>query len=558
LNEAELRERLRRATDPATGGLELRPVTRRARVLRLRRVAAVVVTAALAIAAIAVPLKGLQHLGESPASSPQPATEPQASLGFEPLDGWITSTYLTPSFSRFGEPASAAAISNVKLEARDPESVYPPGLTNNQLDALPAHGIAVEAEQILFTRNALPTGAGYPERSLPVDLRDATSSTGGGEGLSRTDLTSYHLNATVNGHPIIVQAWFGTADPSPDLLRQAQLALNHLVVVPATPTTDAIDDLGVTMTLPEGWHGLLYSYGDGAANLVVSSADAVDVDWEKTRATLGPTDIAVVMQESRSLVELQGWVPLQGHVAIGPYDLCDGCELLDDGRPPVPAHVLYQDTFTTGGRAFDLYVEFGSTPTQTDIDQMDAVLATLAFGSVSNPSYTPGPGSTRVGPIYDGEDRPEVTASDQDRTLSWAYEHASMAAPDGWTGQVYPVSGLERPISLLAAATWSFTPGGYCGPLNALRELPNDGALVWLDGYRSNPPVGLSFAPKPTTVNLADAATDPSPCFGGSSPFVFRWSIGGRYVVAHAALGPDASGKTVADAEASLESVSVG
>jgi hypothetical protein len=39
---------------------------------------------------------------------------------------------------------------------------------------------------------------------------------------------------------------------------------------------------------------------------------------------------------------------------------------------------------------------------------------------------------------------------------------------------------------------------------------------------------------------------------------VFRWSIGGRYVVAHAALGADASGQTIADAEATLESVGVG
>jgi hypothetical protein len=39
---------------------------------------------------------------------------------------------------------------------------------------------------------------------------------------------------------------------------------------------------------------------------------------------------------------------------------------------------------------------------------------------------------------------------------------------------------------------------------------------------------------------------------------VFRWTIGDRYVVAHAALGPNASSSTIAGAEAALESISVG
>jgi hypothetical protein len=167
-------------------------------------------------------------------------------------------------------------------------------------------------------------------------------------------------------------------------------------------------------------------------------------------------------------------------------------------------------------------------------------------------------GTTRVGPIYDGEDKPEVTADQSDRQLAWAYEHATMTVPAGWTGQSYPVAGLERPISLLAAGSWSFTPGGYCGPLNALRTLPADGALVWVDGYGAKPPAGAAFAAQPSHVDLSGAVTDASPCFGGAAPFVFRWSIGNRYVVAHAALGPEASSSTMADAQAALESIAVG
>jgi hypothetical protein len=553
MNDTELRGRLRTLTGSGTGTTDLKRVERRARTLRLQRGVATAIAASLGLAAIAVPLAGLDRLGQGvPVASPS-TTEPP--IRFDPLDGWNTAVMSSPMFDPYTS-ATAAVISNVPLTP-DPDSIYPPGLSNRQLDQLPADGIAIDAEQVLFTRNPIPVGSGYRPLTLPLALSDADVSHGGGEGLTRQDLTSYYLNGLVNGRPIVVQAWFGTAQPGVELVRQGQAALEQLVVLPAAPPTAALDDVGVSMQVPGGWDGLLYSYGDGEANLVASTAGPVGFDWERPRAALGPSDIAIVMQESPALVEIEGWAPLQGSLAIGPYNLCEGCELLDDGRPPESGHVLYLDTFTTGGRAFAVYVEFGSTPVQADLDRVNAVLGTLVFEPLTNPTYTPSPGTTRVGPIYDGEDKPEVAADDTDRKLAWAYEHATMTLPRGWTGQAYPVGGLERPISLLAAGSWDFTPGGYCGPLNALSELPSDGALVWFDGYGMDPPDGITFTSQPSSVSLMGAATDPSPCFGGSAPLVFRWKIGDRYVVAHAALGADASSETVADAEAALESISV-
>jgi hypothetical protein len=554
MNDTELRVRLRTLTGSGVGTTDLKRVARRARTLRLRRGVATAIAASLGLAAIAVPLSGLDRLGEGvPVASP-PTTEPP--IRFDPLDGWNTAIMSSPMFNPYTS-ATAAVISNVPLTP-DPDSIYPPGLSNRQLDRLPADGIAIDAEQVLFTRNPIPVGSGYQPLTLPLALSDADVSHGGGEGLTRQDLTSYYLNGLVNGRPIVVQAWFGTAHPGVELVRQAQAALKQLVVLPAAPPTAALDDVGVSMQLPDGWDGLLYSYGDGEANLVASTTGQVGFDWERPRAALGPNDIAIVMQESPASVEIEGWTPLRGSLAIGPYNLCEGCELLDDGRAPESGHVLYLDTFTTGGRAFAVYVEFGSATVQADLDRVNAVLGTLVFEPLANPTYTPAPGTIRVGPIYDGEDTPEVTATDADRTLTWAYEHASMILSAGWTGQVYPVAGLERPISLLAAGSWDFTPGGYCGPINALRELPADGALVWFDGYGTDPPDGMTFTSKPPSVSLTGAATDPSPCFGGLAPFVFRWTIGDRYVVAHAAFGTDPSPQMVADAEATLESISVG
>jgi len=554
MNDTELKDRLSAAAEPGIAATDLDRVERRARTIRFRRGLATAIAAILGIAAIALPLSGLRHLGQ--ASPSQPAAGPPA-ISFAPLDGWTTSTTTAPTFTPFGQPATGAIIANVTLPPADPQYSYPPGLTNEQLQALGPDAVAIQAEQTFFTRNPMPTDSDYPSATLPLDISDASVAHGPFEGLDREDVTSYTLMRTVNDRPIIAQAWFGTAHPSDDLLRRAQRALDQLVVAPAPPPTTAIDDVGVSMSLPDGWKGFLYSYGDGMANLVATTGYA-DTLWPTADTSPGPGDAAMVMQESDALVELQGWAPLRGPVSIGPFNICDGCEVLDDGRPPPSGQVVYQTTFTAEGRAFDVYVEFGSTPSQAQLDGVNAVLGTLTFEPLVDASYTPAPGTTRVGPIYEGEDKPEVTADQPDRRLTWAYQHATMTLPAGWTGQSYPVAGLERPAPLLAAGSWDFTPGGYCGPINALRELPADGAFVWFDGYGSSPPDGMTFTPQPSSVRLNGAETDPSACFGGSTPYVFRWAIGDRYVVAHATVGPNASASTIADVEATLASIGVG
>jgi hypothetical protein len=414
MNDMELRGRLRTLTEPATGTTDLKRVERRARTLRLRRGAATAIAASLAVAAIAVPLSGLSHLGEEPAASPVPPPAP--AIQFAPIDGWTSTLGSSPAFTPYSEPAIAATTSNVTLPPADPASFYPPGLTSNQIDALPADGIAIEAEQLLFTRNDIPT-ADYPILDLPLNLDESKSATGGGEGLSRSDLTRYSLRGSVNGRPIIVQAWFGTSDPRAQLLAAAQRALDQLVVSPAPTRTDAIDDFGISMTVPEDWHALLYQ---GDPTLIVSTRPISNLYWDETRKTLGPSDVTLTLDESDALVEVEGWAALVGPLTIGPYERCDGCEALDDGAPPEAGHVLYERTFTTGGRAFTLLVEFGSEPSPSRIDEVNGLLSTLAIQPLPNPTETPAPGTARVGPIYDGEDNPEVTADQPHRELTWA------------------------------------------------------------------------------------------------------------------------------------------
>jgi hypothetical protein len=59
------------------------------------------------------------------------------------------------------------------------------------------------------------------------------------------------------------------------------------------------------------------------------------------------------------------------------------------------------------------------------------------------------------------------------------------------------------------------------------------------------PPQDQVFVNQPARVDLSTAPRDPSPCFAGSSPYVFRWLIGGRAYVVHVLLGPGASPATV-------------
>jgi hypothetical protein len=537
MNDLELKDAIRTAARVAPTTADLSVVRTRARSLRRRRAVGAVALVAFGALAIAWPLQQLGQFGDGTV----PSTPTSSPLAFTPLDGWYTATTSTNG-NTSEVPASSALIANIPLPQNP--GAYPLGVDNGILDRLPSTGIVIVAQQLLQTRNPIPVDAGYHPATLPLNLDDGASATGPWEGIVRTDLTWIRRNVLVEGRPVMLSVWLGTDHPDRQLRREAQRALDQLTVVPMDPPTNSIDQFGISMPVPQGWHALLYG---GDPTLIVSTNRIDFLSWDDTRTTLQPNDVTMVLDESDALVELQGWAPLQGPLSIGDGERCDGCEALDDGAPPTPGHVLYQRTFTTGGRAFSLYVEFGSPPSPAQLDAVNAVLAGVAIQPIANPTYTPAPGTTRVGPIDEGDDVPEVRASDADRTLRWG--HASMRLPDGWTGQTYPVSGLERPLSLLAAGSWNFTLGGYCGPVNALSELPSDGALVWVDGYIDGPTPGLQvFADKPTSIDLTSAPTDPSPCFAGTDPYVFRWIVGGNAYVVHVALGPDASPATVAAA----------
>jgi len=494
------------------------------------------------------------------------------SVAFLPDQGWQTKVDTPPVSDGFATPGDvpvAAWTTNADLPPGDPTNTYPAGPSNDQIAALPAGGIVVAASQTLFTSNPIERTGTYPAHHLTLGLDEFELSSGGQEGLAREDLTQASLSASVMGRPIFVHVWFGTLDVTDELRREAQDALDRLVVVPTPPATDALDRFGIALPLPAGWDGFLYSFGLDA-NLVASSAPIDDpFDEPVMRRSLSPTDVAIVLSREDWYIRAQLWAPDEPPFEIGPYDRCDGCEVMDGGEISAPGHVLFNHTFTYGGAPFDLYVEFGSEPTQASIDQVNTVLAGLRLEPLTDPAVvvTPEPGTNVVGAIYDGDIDLDVTADTEIRTLSPGWLNASIHVPAGWSGQNGTVAGMQRPESLLTVGSWAFPPGGYCGPLPALQRLPADGALVWIDTYRGGAPGDLEFSPWPDRV-VWDASTfvaDSSPCVGngepagrGSGVWVKGWSLGGRAFVVHVALGPDAGPDVVANVTAALESFRVG
>jgi hypothetical protein len=479
-----------------------------------------------------------------------------ASLGnvvaFQPEYGWQDRAATPDSGDSAGLPAAWTSNADLSPYSGD---FLPAGPSNRDIATLPPDGVIVSAEQWMATRNPLPDTSEFHSLTLPQQLSEGQLIPGPWEGMPAADVSRLPLEGVVNGRPLIVQAYFHTADPSPELVNRAQIALNRLVVVPAPPPTHALDDFGISMQLPEGWRGWLF---EGDPTLVATTSDPADpFNAPEVGQRMGANDVTVVVDESIAVQDLR-WPPIDGPPQITDGNACDGCEVMDDGGPPASGHVLYRNTFTTVGRAFDLYVEFGLPPSDQDLADVNRILETLRLAPNPSPEPTP-PGGEAVGSLPDGQ-RPAVQPADPDRTLSWDYEgRESMSVPEGWTGWINLVVGSGDPLNLFAFGSWEVPEGAYCAPLTALQQLPSDGALVWIDRYEDDPPLAVDAVPWPNAPQVGPG-TDPAPaptrCTGGVPVQSFTWTLSGRTYAVQVAFGPAIDDTTIQETEAALASFS--
>jgi len=143
--------------------------------------------------------------------------------------------------------------------------------------------------------------------------------------------------------------------------------------------------------------------------------------------------------------------------------------------------------------------------------------------------------------------------------LDWTADDAgpvTIQTPPGWTFAANPVPDLVSPKIWFALGTWPFPRGGACGPDEALRFLPRNGALMWLSEVTS-PATLRAFPRRPTTFTLMRRSALYE-CSGNRRSFLIRFRDQGRAFQAQIAFGSGASAATRNEALRSLSSLRVG
>jgi hypothetical protein len=150
------------------------------------------------------------------------ATAPPV-LTFEPASGWnVVQTALSATLSNTNQVAWAA---NVPIASPDSPSGW--GVTTAR--SLPADGIEIFASG----STQVDTPSEYPTRSLPLNVTDGEFHTGQYENQPAPNVSWYGpVTAKVNGTFVLVNVYFGTPNPTQDLLAQAQDELNRLSAPP--------------------------------------------------------------------------------------------------------------------------------------------------------------------------------------------------------------------------------------------------------------------------------------------------------------------------------------
>jgi hypothetical protein len=524
--------RARRAlfTEPAPAS-DLASVRRRARTLRVHRALAIGAASAVVAVGLVGPMVALWGLGqreEVPADETPTPIADAPMLDFEPAPGWHVVTTDPAHADVLGVQASASNVPFVEgdVPTAAPNS-FPNGYPAETEQSLPPDGIIIVAQYPIRTRNPLPPNRTFPTRSLPLTIDEEPSV--GYEGQD-PDRALAVVNATVNERYVSVQIIFGTGDPTPALIREADEELGRLIVAPPPTTTTAIDDFGIRMDVPDDWHAILFNWG-ALPVLHASTVPIVDLyDGASARSALGPDDLLLVLSQNDAYAARYEEISLP--VEIRSEDVCPTCEILDDGTSPPADHTLFYGSFAVSGRRFDLFVEFGTpSPTARQIEELNAVLATLAVDPpTTSPPSEATSGAVPAAPI-------------------------TVDLPAGWIEKDEPVPGTVGPRVVAAYGTWDFPTGGECGPEPALADLPADGALVWFIEYADPGNAGdfISVLPQFSI----DVQNPPArwECAAAAPSRMYMFRDGGRFFEVHVAFGPEATGDTLQQANELITSL---
>lgn len=169
-------------------------------------------------------------LGVALAPSVSAAPKGLDGVGFLPANEW----FVLQSGAGGGMDAAAFAIAaNVPIHPADSGTrrLEFDGLPYSTLRALPSAGVVVVASFIPTNRSAHIGSVRFPSRTLPLQVRDATSEIQFGVQVRpRRPLGQYQLRATVDGYEVDLHIYYGRIEPSPAHLTAAQRQIDRLIV----------------------------------------------------------------------------------------------------------------------------------------------------------------------------------------------------------------------------------------------------------------------------------------------------------------------------------------
>jgi hypothetical protein len=145
-------------------------------------------------------------------------------------------------------------------------------------------------------------------------------------------------------------------------------------------------------------------------------------------------------------------------------------------------------------------------------------------------------------------------AADPSRTQLDADDGLAITIPASWTFAEDPTQPIE-PKNVLAVGSWPFPRGGVCAPFAALRDLPPEGAFLWLIEYHG-PRHPEHFSPRPEPFDLGNRYGE-FDCSGIVDTYQVRFRDEERYFQLQVAFGPEAPASQLREVLAAMDSLEV-
>lgn len=254
---------------------------------------------------------------------------------------------------------------------------------------------------------------------------------------------------------------------------------------------------GLSIELPSGWDGDVVKSGLNVAPLLRAAnfpltAPASDIGRQLQR-TMGAGDVLLSVADYGEVPGAKDTGLSALPVQLGRSEVTSFEGFLE----PVATHSL-----TVNGHTLQLWVVTAKEPTDRQLEQANAVLATLEVA---------GPQAEEAASDTGGY-------TDQERGLTVRY-------PPGWSVAENTLTNVVVPRELVALSTYPLRGGGKgggpCAAKSDLEAIPPDGALIWLMEYR--PLRGdvwadlqrSSFPPRPQRLELARDELRPNSCLTG-------------------------------------------